>query len=55
MDTTIRQTQDMVGRVLAAKLYNSPMFLHSSPGIGKSAIIHQLAELYGLKVVDLRL
>ena len=26
-----------------------------SPGIGKSAVVHQVAEEYNLKVIDLRL
>ena len=30
-------------------------FLHGSPGIGKTEVIHQIAEKYNLKLIDVRL
>lgn len=33
----------------------SPVMLHGSPGVGKSAIVHQLASSLGFNVIDLRL
>jgi hypothetical protein len=46
------QAASMVTAYIKAKIV--PM-LTGSPGIGKSAIIHQIALQYGLKVIDLRL
>lgn len=42
----------MISNFIKAKLV--PM-IEGSPGMGKSAIVHQIAEQYGLKLIDLRL
>lgn len=52
MQTTPKQAAEMVSGFLKAKLV--PL-LAGSPGIGKSAIIHQVAKEYNLKVIDVRL
>lgn len=36
-------------------LRNSPIFLHSSPGIGKSSITHQIQQEFSIGMVDNRL
>lgn len=52
MQVKIHQATSMLAKFIRAKLV--PM-LHGSPGTGKSAIVHQIAADYGLKVIDLRL
>jgi len=52
MQVKISLAKTMVASYIRAKL--TPM-LWGSPGIGKSAIVHQIAKEYGLKVIDLRL
>lgn len=46
------QAVSMITAFIKAKLV--PM-IEGSPGIGKSQIVHQIAQEYGLKVIDLRL
>lgn len=46
------QASTIMANAVLAKLV--PM-LAGSPGCGKSAIVHQLAEEYGMKVIDVRL
>ena len=41
-----------VERMIKAKIV--PL-IQSSPGVGKSSIVHQIAEKYNLKLIDLRL
>lgn len=48
----LNQARNLVEQAIRAKLV--PM-IHGSPAIGKSAIVHQIAADYGLKVIDLRL
>lgn len=49
-------TPGTLGRELEALLdANIPFFLHGSPGIGKSEIVHQAAESRGWKIRDIRL
>lgn len=54
MRTTIKisQAKDLISKVIKAKLV---AMLSGSPGVGKSAIIHEIAREYGLKVIDMRL
>jgi MoxR-like ATPase len=49
---TAKQAMTLVKDVLKARLV--PM-IHSSPGMGKSAIMKQIAETLGLKLIDVRL
>jgi len=46
------QAASVISKSLKA---NRVPMLHSSPGIGKSDIVHSVAEKYNLKVIDLRL
>lgn len=52
----MRITANQAPEMIAECIYNKVvLMLTGSPGIGKSAIIHTLAEQYNLKVIDLRL
>lgn len=46
------QATDMIATYIRAQVV--PM-IHGSPGIGKSQIVHQIADQYGLQLIDLRL
>lgn len=48
----VSQAKDVVETTLKANLVP---FLKGSPGVGKSAIIKEIADKYNLKVIDLRL
>lgn len=48
----IKQARDAIIRIMKAKL--TPM-LSGSPGLGKSMLIHSIAEEFNLKVIDVRL
>lgn len=52
MQVKISQATSIITKYIQAKLV--PMLV-GSPGMGKSAIVHQIAEHYNLKVIDLRL
>lgn len=52
MQVKIPQAIDLVTDYIKAGIV--PM-LHGSPGIGKSQIVHQIAQQYGLELIDLRL
>ena len=52
MQIKVSQAVSMIAKFIRARLV--PM-LTGSPGIGKSHIVHQIAEEYGLKVIDMRL
>ena len=52
MKIKISQAADLLTTALKAKLV--PM-LHGSPGLGKSAVIKQIAKNFNLKLIDLRL
>lgn len=52
MQVKITQAHRLITRYIKAGLV--PM-IQGSPGVGKSAIVHQIAEEYNLKVIDLRL
>lgn len=52
MEVNIKQAEDMVVTYIKSGLV--PMLV-SSPGIGKSTIIHKIAKDFNLKVIDLRL
>ena len=52
MQVKIPQAIDMVTDYIKAGIV--PM-LHGSPGIGKSQIVQQIADQYGLQLIDLRL
>lgn len=52
MQVTPTQATQLLTTYIKAKLV--PM-LEGSPGIGKSQIVHQIAQEYNLKVIDLRL
>ena len=52
MQVKISQAVTMITKFIQARLV--PMLV-GSPGCGKSQIVHQIAETYNLKVIDLRL
>ena len=52
MQVKISQAKTMLVSYIQAKL--TPM-IWGSPGIGKSGIVHQIAQEHGLKLIDLRL
>jgi AAA domain (dynein-related subfamily) len=52
MQVKISQATSIITKYIQARLV--PMLV-GSPGMGKSAIVHQIAENYNLKVIDLRL
>lgn len=52
MKVYLNQAQELCKQALAANL--TP-FLHSSPGLGKSSIVKQLAETFNLELIDIRL
>ena len=52
MQVRISQAKSMLTKYIKVGLV--PM-LHGSPGMGKSSIVHQVAQEYNLKVIDLRL
>ena len=52
MQVKISQAAAMVAKFIRAKIV---VMLHGSPAIGKSAIVQQVANEYGLKLIDLRL
>ena len=49
---SLKQATEFAFQALKANLVP---FLSSSPGIGKSAAVHQLAKRFNLKVIDIRL
>lgn len=49
---SIAKAKELLPMALKANLV--PM-LHGSPGLGKSAVVHQIAKQYKLKLIDLRL
>lgn len=53
--TTIKQSKKLLQKVIEQGDTRMAGFLHSSPGIGKSAIIKQIAEALGLPLIDIRL
>lgn len=52
MEVKISQATEMIVDAIKAKL--TP-FLKGSPGTGKSQVIHQIADMFNLKLIDLRL
>lgn len=52
MQATLKQLETIIPMVLKAGVVP---YIKSSPAIGKSALAHQIAAKYGLKVIDLRL
>ena len=52
MKVKLNQAAKMIVKFIKAGIV--PM-VHGSPGIGKSQLMHQIAEEYGLKLIDLRL
>lgn len=52
MQVTLKQTAALLPRLLK---HGIVPYLHGSPGVGKSAIAHQIAAQYNLKVIDVRL
>lgn len=52
MQVKISQAVKMITAIIKAKLV---AMLKSSPGLGKSSVVRQIAAMYGLKVIDLRL
>ena len=58
MQTTISTTKGYTEKAIAAELatgIHMPVYLHSSPGIGKSAIIKQITKEMDIGFVDVRL
>jgi len=53
--TSIKQAKSLIKKLLSKGKSNMNAFMHSSPGVGKSAIIKQIAEDLGLPLVDIRL
>lgn len=52
MKVSLHEAIDLVEIAISAKLV---CFIHGSPAIGKSSIVHQIANKHKLKVIDLRL
>lgn len=52
MKTSLNVAKKHIPTLLAAKIVP---FMHSSPGIGKSSVGHQIAKAYKLVFIDLRL
>lgn len=52
MKVNAKQATSMITKFIKASLVP---FLKGSPGIGKSAIMHAIAEANGLMLIDLRL
>lgn len=52
MQVTLKQLETIIPMVLKAGIVP---YIKSSPAIGKSALAHQIADKYGLKVIDIRL
>lgn len=52
MQVTLNVAKDMVTQIIREGLV--PM-VAGSPAVGKSSIIHQIAQEYNLKVIDMRL
>lgn len=52
MKIKLSEAVDLIVTALKAKLVT---MIHGSPAIGKSAIVKQIAQQFGLKVIDLRL
>lgn len=52
MKTSLNVAKKHIPSLLAAKIVP---FMHSSPGIGKSSVGHQIAKAYNLLFIDLRL
>lgn len=49
---TPKKARSEIVKLLAAGLVP---FLRGSPGMGKSAMLHDIADEFGLEVIDLRL
>ena len=54
MQVTIKKAKNLL-RGMIEKGVSNPIMLHSSPGVGKSSIIKQLAQETGSRFVDVRL
>lgn len=52
LSVNLIEARNLVEKCIRSQLV--PM-VHGSPAIGKSAIVHQIAKDYRLKVIDLRL
>ena len=52
MKVSLHEAIDLVEIAISAKLVP---FIHGSPALGKSAIIHQIANKHKLKMIDIRL
>lgn len=52
MQVKISEASKMIVELIKARLV--PM-VEGSPGMGKSAIVHQIAEMFGLAIIDMRL
>jgi len=58
LTTTIGSAKDLIQKAIAAELKSGvhmPIYMHSSPGIGKSAITKQIATTLDIGFVDVRL
>jgi len=51
---SITRAKELIKRVILAEKH-MPVFMHSSPGIGKSAVTRQIATELGMEFVDIRL
>lgn len=49
---TLRQAEELIIDIIKAK---KVAMLHGSPGVGKSDLLHKIAEQFNLKVIDVRL
>ena len=52
MKVSLHAAIDLVEIAISAKLVP---FIHGSPALGKSSIIHQIANKHKLKMIDIRL
>ncbi len=52
MKVSLHEAIDLVEIAISAKLV---CFIWGSPGVGKSSIVHQIANKHKLKMIDIRL
>lgn len=52
---SIKEAKRVMQKVIASGDTTLPLFLHSSPGVGKSSIVQQICEDQDLELIDIRL
>ena len=51
----ITKVKSNIAKIIESEWLNVSLMIHSAPGIGKSAIVKQLAKEYNMELVDVRL